>query len=318
MANGNSTDIRDCMTESTEIFLLILLPPLLPLQALIIKILAMDFQFNLPRHSILFSISISDATRTIGLFIATLLRENIAIPTGSTGCLVYRSCVLFLACSTAVISSLSITVMTVERYIACIHSFRLHQIFTESRVRYGSYIVWSLGVLFGIVAVVTNSNDDGMLVPNPSAVHYGYSTFVIPSSIVILILQIRLFLFSRKKMRQVIPVGAYGAELELANHRMKQFKVAFMAGIVAFAFLLCMTPFAVVMLYELLTGISVSTTTRNICVGLTFFNNLADPFIYGFGMADIRRMILIDFGKLKQFFSDKFQQIYEHLRSWFA
>ena len=315
MATGNSTDEHDCLTDSTGIFQLILLLPLLPIHGLIIKILAMDFQFHLPRHSILFSISLSDAIQSVGLFSMKLVKESVTIATRSTGCLAFRACVLFLACSTSVISSMSITAITVERYIACIHSFRLHEIFTDSKVRYGSYIVWSLGILLGIVAAVTDSNDDRMLIPNPSAVHYISIVCVIPSSIAIFVMQVRLFLFSRKKMRQVIPVGAFGAELELANHRMKQFKVAFMAGIVAFAFLMCMTPLSVVLQYELLTGVSVSPSIKNTCILLTLYNSLADPFIYGFGMADIRRMILRDLKKLRQFSSDKFQQLYNSLRS---
>ena len=300
MANSNHTDVHVCMEEPNGIVLLVLAPLVLPLHSVLIKVHTKEYQFTLPRHKILLCLSLSDAIQIFTLFIIGLVNEIVTLTPGSTGCMVYRAFAKFICCSMLVVSSLSITAMTLERYIACIHSFRLHQMFTESRVRYGSILVWMLGVLFGSLAALTTHIDDAVTIPNRSVFQYVYLLFVIPQSVFIIITQVRLFLFCRKKIKQVIPAGAFGAELELANYRKKHFKVAFMAGIVALAFLLCMIPMATIFLYELLTGEYVSASLRSACFGLSMCNSLADPFIYGFGIADIRRVIFREVKKLKQ------------------
>ena len=303
-ANGTSSDVNTCMVIEAGIFPMLISLVTLPLHIMLCKILVSDFQFSLPRHTILFSLSVSDATLVSGLFISCFINTIIAIPSQSTGCFIYRGFTLFYASSTLVVSTLSITALSVERYVACIHSFHLHEILTESRVRYGSIIVWSLGLLSGTVVTITSRYDVNVVVPSPSPLHYVFPVSVIPSSIVILTIQVRLFLFSRKKMNSVIPVGAFGAELELAHYRKKHFKVAFMASIVAFAFILCMFPLAVLFLRELFIGGYVPAPVRPICIALSICNSLADPLIYGFGMADTRKMIFRNLRNLKQLLID--------------
>ena len=298
--NGSSSHLKVCMIFEAGIFPIFISLVALPSHIMLCKILVSDFQFNLPRHTILFSLSVSDAALVFGVFISCFINQVTAIAFQSTGCFIHRGFTLFIASSTFVVSSLSITALSVERYVACIHSFHLHEILTESRVRYGSVIGWSLGVLMGILVSVNTRHDVEVIAPIPSPLHYVFPIFAIPSSIVILTIQVRLFLFSRKKMNSVIPVGAFGAELELAHYRKKHFKVAFMASIVAFAFILCTIPLAVLFLYELLSGGYVSSPTKSICIALSICNSLADPLIYGFGMADTRQMIFRSLKKLKQ------------------
>ena len=302
--NRTSSDVTACMVIEAKTFAIFICLVALPLHIMLCKILLSDFQFNLPRHKILFSLSVSDAALVLGMFISCCINTVITIPSQSTGCFIYRGFTMFYASSTLVVSTLSITALSVERYVACIHSFHLHEILTESRVRYGSIIVWSLGLLSGIVVTITSRYDVNVVVPSPSPLHYVFPVSVIPSSIVILTIQVRLFLFSRTKMNSVIPVGAFGAELELAHYRKKLFKVAFMASIVAFAFILCTIPLAVVFLCELFIGGYVPSPTRPICIALLVSNSLADPLIYGFGMADTRKMIFRNLKNLKQLLID--------------
>ena len=301
MASSNSTGSHDCLIEKTGAYRIILMFFMLPLHIILIKIIAKDFQFSLPRHSILFSLSLADATLVCGLCLSGLVDTVTTLKVHSTGCVIYRAVSIFIDSLTTVVCSLSITALSVERYIACIHSFYLHDIFTESRLRYGSILGWITGLLLGIIATITCRYDDIMLVPNPSPFHYILVVFVIPSSTVMFIIQVRLYLFSREKINQVIPAGAFGVELELAHYRKKQFKVAFMAGIVALAFYVCVIPLTVVLLYELLSGRYISSPTRPICIALSFWNSFADPLIYGFGMADTRKMILRDLKRMKQY-----------------
>ena len=304
MNNGSSSNLNVCMAIEAGIFPIIISLVALPLHIMLCKILVNDFQFNLPRQSILFSLSVSDAALVFGVFISCFINQVVTITFQSSGCIIHRGFTLFIASSTFVVSSLSITALSAERYIACIHSFHLHEILTESRVRYCSVIGWSLGVLLGILVSITSRHDVAVIAPIPSLLHYVFPIFAIPTSIVILTIQLRLFLFSRKKINSVTPVRAFGVELELIDYRRKHFKVAFMASVVAFAFLLCTIPLAVIFLYELLSGDYVSSPTRPICIALSICNSLADPLIYGFGMADTRQMIFQNVKKLKQLLSD--------------
>ena len=59
MASSNSTVTHDCIDEKTGTYRIILIFIVLPLHIILIKVIAKDFQFNLPRHSILFSLSLA-------------------------------------------------------------------------------------------------------------------------------------------------------------------------------------------------------------------------------------------------------------------
>ena len=304
MANYTSTDVEACINGTSGTFVMVLMVFALPFHAFIIKILAMDFQLDLARHKILLSLSISDVVMLCGMFLTALINKATRVAIVSTGCVVYRGFTTFMAFSTLAVSSSSIFALSVERYIACVHSFHLHLILTESRIRYWLTSTWILGGLTGLLAASTNHYDGALMISNYSAAQYIYLIFVIPTSAATTVIQLRLFIFSWKKINQVSPTGAFGEELELADLRKKQIKVAFMAGIVAFAFVVCMIPLAIVFIYELVSGALVSVSVRGICLSLSFTNSLVDPFIYGLGIADSRQKIFRDLKKLKQFLRD--------------
>ena len=272
----------------------------LPFHAFIVKILAMDFQFDLARHRILFSLSMSDAIMLSGMFISAIVNRAVTLTTESTGCVAYRGFTVFITFSTLTVSSTSTIALSVERYIACIHSFRLHSILTESRVRNFAIFQWICGCLIGLLVAVTNRYDSAILIPNYSSIQYVYIIFVIPTSVAATVIQVRLFVFSWKKMNRVDPNRAFGEQLELADFRKKQLRVAFMAGIVAFLYVICMIPLAVTFLYELLSGATLPVSYRSACISLSCSNGLADPFIYGLGIADTRQKIVKELKKLKQ------------------
>ena len=304
MANYTSTDVQVCINGTWETFIMVLIVFAIPIHAFIIKILAMDFQLDLARHKVLLSLSISDMVMLCGMFITALIYKAATFTIHSTGCIVNRGFTVFISCSTLAVSSVSIIALSIERYIACVHSFHLHLILTESRIRYWSTSTWILGCLTGLLAASTNHYDEALMVSNYSPVQYIYLIFVIPTSTVATVIQIRLFIFSWKKINEVSPAGAFGEELELVDLRKKQIKVAFMAGIVAFAFVVCMIPLAVVFMYELASGALVSASFRGICISLSFTNGLVDPLIYGFGIADTRQKMFRDLKRLKQFLRD--------------
>ena len=304
MAAHTSTDTQACISGTSGTFLMVLIVFALPFHAFIIKILAIDFQFDLVRHKILLSLSISDMTMLVGMFITALINKAATVAIESSGCVVYRAFTIFIATSTLAVSSVSIIALSVERYIACVHSFSLHRILTESRSRYWSIFTWILGALTGVLAASTNHYDGALIIPNYSATQCIYLIFVIPVSVVATVIQVCLFIFSWKKINPISQAGAFGKQLELADLRKKQIKVAVMAGIVAFVFVACMIPLAVVFIYELARGSLVSDSTRGICISLSFTNGLVDPFIYGLGIADTREKIFRDLKRLKQFLQD--------------
>ena len=156
----------------------------------------------------------------------------------------------------------------------------------------------------GVLLVITSRYDDALIIAYPSALQYIYPVVTIPTSFFIVTMQSRLFLFSRRKINQTIPAGAFGADLELAHFRKKHFKVAFMTGVVAVVYIVCTVPITSVFLYEVVSGDSVSAHTRNIFVFLSFCNSLADPFIYGFGISDTRHFMIRDLKRMKQFLND--------------
>ena len=119
--------------------------------------------------------------------------------------------------------------------------------------------------------------------------------FIIPTSITITILQYRLLAFSRKKLARVRPESMFGYEAEIADMRKKQIKVAFVASIVAIAYIVCMFPMGCLSLYELAFGALPHSLWKALVERLILVNNFADPFIYGIGIADARKAFVRSF-----------------------
>ena len=300
MAQSNNTRVHVCIPVNTDSFSVFLLLAAFPFHVLLIKILAKDFYFTLPRHIIMFSLSLSDGIQIVFLFLGATLVTTFSLTTHTSICLILRGAMLFIGNLTVVVSSLAVITMSLERYVACIHSFRLHQIFTNSRVIYGSIAVWIIGTLIGLIEVFTEKTNTIEVISKDSIFRIIFIAFVIPASVIVICIQFRLFFFSRKKLNQVKP-NAFGVQLELAHFRKKQIKVAFVASTVALAFVFCMLPTGSVFIYESITGLIVPTPYRKICISLGMANTLADPFIYGFGIADTRRMIFRDLKRMKKF-----------------
>ena len=97
--------------------------------------------------------------------------------------------------------ALPITLMSIERYIACVHSFRLHQIMTKQIVLFVLSFSWVIATISGILAVATNKDIQAEVAVGESVVFK--LTLVICSfstSLIITIIQIRLLMFSRSKL----------------------------------------------------------------------------------------------------------------------
>ena len=303
MADKNDTIGYICVPQSTGNSAIILQFIALPFHLLMMKILVKDLRLALPRHKITFSLSLSDCLLISVISLSAVIMKTLSLTTESMACQFLRHAALFTGTLSTVVSGLTITLMSIERYIACVHSFRLHQIMTKQIVLFVLSFSWVIATISGILAVATNKDIQAEVAVGESVVFK--LTLVICSfstSLIITIIQIRLLMFSRSKLVMVRPSKAFGTQAELADFRKRQIKVSFVAGIVAVAYIACMSPVAFLFLCELVDGRSRSASLKAAFLALCMVNTLADPFIYGVGTVDTRRLIVKDLKNIREVF----------------
>ena len=301
MAAGNSELVKDCFEYEVGGYIYTILLCAMPFQVLLIKVLIKDLGLRMPRHTIMLSMSISDVIHPISVCIFYIIMSAFDSRPETSLCHALRQSTLFLGILTTVVSSLGVIAMSIERYVACIHSFHIHRIFTQERVVYGSIIQWVIGTILAITEVLTNNVSGTNAIKTFSALHIIFITFTYATAIPVGVIQARLFFFAKTKLKQINPAGAFGPQLELADYRKKHFKVALVSGIVAFGFVVSMLPTASLFLYEVSTGSKASKLATDVCFSFTKASCLVNPFIYGIGNADARKMIVQNLKKAKQF-----------------
>ena len=305
MANGKSTEVYRCFQFHTEGYQYLILLLVLPFHSLLIKVLAKDLGFQMPRHIIMFSMSMSDLIQLLFVCICYFIASVFENGRDTTLCHGMREITLFIGTLTIVVSSLGVIAMSVERYIACIHCFQLHYTFTHERVVYASIIQWVFGAILATIEVLTNDVTRIASGKIASAFQIIYIIFTFAAAIPVCVIQARLFFFAKTKLQRVNPAGAFGVQLELADYRKKHIKVALVSGIVAVGFVVCMLPTAFLFLYEIINNTAASASARQVCFAFVTANCLVDPFIYGIGSADTRKMITRNLKKAKQFIISK-------------
>ena len=302
MESNNSIHIQTCIPSSVANFVSGVTVITLPFHVLIIKVLIVDLRLALPRHNTMLCLSVSDALQVFMLFLSMAIPNIFSFSRASVGCDISRNILYFTLALTLVVSSLSTIALSVERYVACIHSFHLHRIFTRERMMYGAVLVWTLGLICGAVTVtLTLTAKMGLSISENDFMKTITVLFIIPTSILICIIQCRLLIFSRKKLAQVANGAQFGCEAEIADFRKKQVKVAFVASIVVVAYIVCMLPMGCLSLYELIFGSISNYSLKSTLEKLLMVNNFADPFIYGIGTVDARRASLKSLKKMRDF-----------------
>ena len=301
----NSTMVHPCRTMKTPFVPLIFIFLIFPFHVLMMKIMAKNLHFALPRHSILFSLCLSDGIQIFVAIVIGAVHAGSAITEEGIACQFVKGTMIFAAIFTLFVTCVAIISLSIERYVACIHSFRLHLTFTEARVRYGSIVTWVMAAAIATISLVARKNHHIQETITDSSVKITSVVFIFPTSLIVTILQSKLYLFSRKKLKEVAPRQAFGVQLELADYRKKHVKVAAVAGIVAFAFVFCMMPFASISLYEMVTGATVSASVRTICGYFALSNTVLDPFLYGFGMTDTRKKIFGEVNKAREYLVER-------------
>ena len=290
----------DCVATAFSGFSITIGVLVLPFHLLMIKLLVIDLRLALPRHLIIFCLSVSDALQVFAIFFVSATVRVFSLKVDSDACHGVKSLLFFNVAATLAVSSLSITVLSVERYVACIHSFRLHEVFTRERVVYGIAFIWLIGIICGRVAVILTEIDSlKVIFDSIDFTRITTVIFVLPTTVVISVIQYRLLVFSRKKLRRVRHSEMFGREAESADWKRRQMKVTFVAGIIAIAYIVCMLPLGVSCVYELTNINKPSKSTPVIIRALALLNNLADPYIYGIGIVDTRRAILKNLQRMK-------------------
>ena len=265
----------------------------LPLHILIGKILWKDAQLTLPRHKIMLSLTASDSLQIFSISCSMIaVMAFSSQPYEESACNILNGILLFFATTTMTVSSLSIITLSIERYISCIYSFYIHQIMTTKRVIFVICTQWLVALGFGAVTVYMHaiSASSSTSVFDSLIARYTTVLIVIPSATIIIPIQLRLFIFSRSKLVRIPAVGSFGNAAELVDFRKRQLKVTFVASIVAIAYIVCMLPLAISFALDWKNGV-IKSNVPNLIKVLALSNTLADPLVYGIGIADTRKLI---------------------------
>ncbi len=289
---GNKTlVVYQCVPRSSVTLASILALIGLPVNLLIFKILIKVSRLRSPRHKILLSLTISDGLQILLVALIYLISFFLGLKTSSITCQELRKAVVGTGILTMFTSSGSILALSFERYIACIHCFRLHQIISESRVDRFLWATWILGVILAI-------SDEKRYKANlsPSVFHLTiankilYSSTVISNTIILVYIQARLYKLSRKLTKVNPGTGrSFGSSAEANDLRRNQLKVSLVASAVIFLYVVCTSPMAVYIIVSSING-----KNNEIQIGVFFLvqlNAFFDPFVYGFGMKDTRTAI---------------------------
>ena len=290
MRNITTATTLTCFNQAATYVLMFLSFVATPLHFLIMKVLIVRFRLTLPRHKILLCLSLSDNLQIVGLglfaSIGLLLQPSVTSQT----CQVMRQITEIVAVQANIASSGFILLLAVERYIACVFSLRFFLIFTSSRANFAVVSVWMISILCGLLALHPNEPNYSKTASNNARILLAYSVMVIVSSVSLIIIQAHLYRLSRTKFR-VEPVIKFGTQREKDDLTKRQLKLGFAASIVIVLYLICMLPMACLFFYLLLNPEKDMAKMREAVSILTMLNMFVDPFVYGFGMADMRQGI---------------------------
>ena len=281
---------QDCAMQGVTYGTLVLIFFSVPLQIMIIKALCKDLGFALPRHKLLLSLNISDSLFVVFIALLSLILHTSNSPVGSTLCLGLRKVMLGVGVLSTIVSSSMITALSFERYVCCMHCFYIHEILTSKRVAFSIALSWLIATVLAFVSSSLDATRNSNLMVGDATMVI-LSTIVVFTSITIAVVQTRLFLLSRQKIWNE-PSHAFGEQAEEGEMRKKEVKIAISASVVALAYILCMLPAAIIFLLDLSSLGDQLAAAKKIAVPFGVVNNLLNPIIYGFGMADTREAMI--------------------------
>ncbi len=306
MFKNDTITAYQCVQKVTVISSGILALVVLPINFLVFKILVSNFRLALPRHKILLSLTISDSLQISFVALLSFLAQIANLKTTSIACQAIRTTIGVVAIWTVITSSGSILTLSVERYFACIHCFQAHRIISDQRTVRTICGFWLVGIICALAdSSHYRANLGAVTICRSKITDVMYTSVVLPSTIILLFIQTRLFLLSRRLMR-VIPgtSNAFGSAAEAIDLRKRAWKVSIVASAVVVLYVFCMCPLAFYFIATLFEKSNELTPSRFTAMFLVQFNAFADPFVYGLGMADMRQAMIRELRRDKEFFKN--------------
>ena len=300
MANHTTIFKQQCFSYIPTIPLLLMLSICAtPLHILISKVLIQRFRLTLPRHRILLCLSISDGCQILCATLFFAVGRAINPWKTSLTCQTMRRASDVLAMMSHCASSGFSIALSIERYIACVHSLRLHVLVTSERVNRALFSICVISIALGLLVIdpQTKNYSVGVAIDRkPFSVVFAIIAFL--SSITLAIIQLRLYRITRLKHKVTPHHMLHGAQEEGRDLLKRHIKLAISASVVVILYILCMFPISCLLLYHLLYPNNDSKNITPFLGILAITNTFADPFVYGFGMADVRGSIKKEYCKL--------------------
>ena len=290
----NTTTITQCHPASTGKVVIGLMLIAMPFHILISYTFAKDSTLFLPRHRILLCLSISHGVQLTIPFMSIVIMKSGSLHAQGTPCHVLRTIVQFSAGVTIVVSSFTLIALSVERYIACIHGVRLHQIVTNQRVTSLLVGFWFLGAVSGGLIFIGKKQTvvASTILSDTPNIQILIIAITFPTCLILVIVQTRLFIVSRRQIARVMPGMAGGRHQEQNNMGRRQIKVAVIAGIVIISYVILIMPGAYhVALNVVSNGLTPTPVKKHLTI-LWKLNAIIDPLVYGLGMKDVRTAII--------------------------
>ncbi len=259
-------------------------------------------QYELPqRHKFFLSLTMYDNLQIIynGLF--GLASAVFGLRTDSLSCQVLRQMCEFVLVSTFVGAGLSIAALSAERYINCFYCLRAYQIITNKRVKVVIFSIAVLSFIGGCMALHPYTvNPHPRVLSNTAMPTITITVATFLSSLIVTVCQWHLYFLSREKWRVDASMPKFGRDAEAVDLKRQQIKVTITASVVVVSYVICMIPASCYNLYILFEGDKGSfTLTWRVFSILALLNTLADPLVYGIGMADTRMLLRAAVRKLK-------------------
>ena len=298
---NNSTVLREfpCVPASSRNMILVCFPAL-PVHAFLLWILIRKIPDVLPRHMLIKMLCISDLLFFLS-GIVLLFGQILALSPLSLECRVMKTFVLLQGLISFLVSSGTIIGLSIERYVACVHCLRLHTIVTARRVNIGlavlCFIAFSQGLICVLFLPATNSSNITPRSP-PSLLSYTVVLPVYITTLVLIVTQTRLYIICRQKMR-ISPHGPFTGRAESNRFFNNEVKLAVSTGALAGYYIVCLLPLSTSYLHSIVYGERFSVKIHWLFALLACTKILFEPFLYGFGMADIRGKLVVQLLRLK-------------------
>ena len=293
----NATVYYDCIPDGTENLPMVMAMIAVPFHIWMLKILSKDIQLPMPRDRIMLCLSISDVLQVLVSFVASFPMKASALTTRSFACRILRDVLLFFTTLTVAVSSFTIVALSVERMTICMYYLKFQRLFSKRRTTILIRCVWSVGLVMAFSTSISlyvpkEKGRTETLLSESIALQLMTWMVIFPSAAIVSIIQVRIFFFSRSRLRSLNVMPATESSRNVPDFRRRQMRIAFIAGIVAVAYIVCMMPFATVMFMATTRKMVIKPATEASILSLAMVNTIIDPFIYGIGMAHTRRILV--------------------------